>query len=137
MNAAAHVSTPQAPAWCVALVGNPNCGKTALFNLLTGARQKVANYAGVTVERKVGLTRLKKKFIIAPLSNGNISLMTAELMETLVDHSAGNYRLLMIMGGELLAHGMAHDVAQLDEKCYLDVYQPRNTRPALKKKAKV
>jgi len=48
----------QAPLWSVALVGNPNCGKTALFNLLTGARQKVANYAGVTVERKVGLTRL-------------------------------------------------------------------------------
>ena len=42
----------------VALVGNPNCGKTALFNLLTGARQKVANYAGVTVERKVGVARL-------------------------------------------------------------------------------
>jgi len=49
----------QAPRWSVALVGNPNCGKTALFNLLTGARQKVANYAGVTVERKVGVTRLK------------------------------------------------------------------------------
>jgi hypothetical protein len=32
---------------------------------------------------------------------------------------------------------MAHEVAQLDEKCYLEVYQPRNTRPALKKKAKV
>ncbi|HZV92338.1 MAG TPA: FeoB small GTPase domain-containing protein, partial [Caldimonas sp.] len=45
--------------WQIALVGNPNCGKTALFNLLTGARQKVANYAGVTVERKVGTTRLK------------------------------------------------------------------------------
>ena len=54
LNAAHH-----APLWSVALVGNPNCGKTALFNLLTGARQKVANYAGVTVERKVGLTRLK------------------------------------------------------------------------------
>ena len=39
----------------VALLGNPNCGKTALFNLMTGARQKVANYAGVTVERKEGL----------------------------------------------------------------------------------
>jgi len=39
----------------LALVGNPNCGKTALFNRLTGARQKVANYAGVTVERKEGL----------------------------------------------------------------------------------
>ncbi len=38
----------------VALVGNPNCGKTALFNLLTGGRQKVANYAGVTIERKEG-----------------------------------------------------------------------------------
>ena len=39
----------------IALLGNPNCGKTALFNVLTGARQKVANYAGVTVERKEGL----------------------------------------------------------------------------------
>jgi hypothetical protein len=68
---------------------------------------------------------------------GNASLMTAELMETLVDHSAGNYRLLMIMGSELLAHGMAHEVAQLDEKCYFDVYQPRSTRPAPKKKARV
>ncbi|MEO8068368.1 MAG: ferrous iron transport protein B [Flavobacteriales bacterium] len=38
----------------IALLGNPNCGKTALFNLLTGSRQKVANYAGVTVERKEG-----------------------------------------------------------------------------------
>ncbi len=47
-----------APDWRIALVGNPNCGKTALFNLLTGARQKVANYAGVTVERKVGTARL-------------------------------------------------------------------------------
>ena len=42
----------------IALVGNPNCGKTALFNLLTGTRQKVANYAGVTVERKLGTSHL-------------------------------------------------------------------------------
>ncbi len=40
---------------CMALVGNPNSGKTALFNALTGSRQKVANYAGVTVERKEGV----------------------------------------------------------------------------------
>jgi ferrous iron transport protein B len=39
----------------VALVGNPNSGKTALFNALTGSRQRVANYAGVTVERKEGV----------------------------------------------------------------------------------
>ncbi|HEU0162198.1 MAG TPA: ferrous iron transporter B [Rhizomicrobium sp.] len=38
----------------IALVGNPNTGKTSLFNALTGARQKVANYPGVTVERKEG-----------------------------------------------------------------------------------
>lgn len=42
------------PGMLFALVGNPNCGKTALFNRLTGSRQKVANYAGVTVERKEG-----------------------------------------------------------------------------------
>lgn len=47
-------SAPLAPAR-VALVGNPNSGKTALFNALTGSRQKVANYAGVTVERKEGV----------------------------------------------------------------------------------
>ncbi|MCB1438738.1 MAG: ferrous iron transporter B [Nitratireductor sp.] len=38
----------------IALVGNPNCGKTAMFNALTGSQQKVANYPGVTVERKEG-----------------------------------------------------------------------------------
>lgn len=47
-----------APFATFALVGNPNCGKTALFNALTGGRQKVANYAGVTVERKEGLADL-------------------------------------------------------------------------------
>ncbi|MBS0632079.1 MAG: ferrous iron transport protein B [Verrucomicrobia bacterium] len=39
-----------------ALVGNPNCGKTTLFNALTGLKQKVGNYPGVTVEKKVGTT---------------------------------------------------------------------------------
>ena len=60
MNAshAASLPNPSLHPWSVALVGNPNCGKTALFNLLTGARQKVANYAGVTVERKIGTLRL-------------------------------------------------------------------------------
>jgi ferrous iron transport protein B len=47
-----QVRTPR-----IALVGNPNSGKTALFNALTGAHQKVANYAGVTVERKEGHIR--------------------------------------------------------------------------------
>ena len=68
---------------------------------------------------------------------GNPSLMTVELMDTLVDHSSGNYRLLMNIGGDLLAYGISHDVARLDEKCYLELYQQNNSRPALKKKAKV
>jgi general secretion pathway protein A len=68
---------------------------------------------------------------------GNATLMTAELMDALVDHSAGNYRALMIMGAELLAYGMVHDVAQLDEKSYLEVFEPRNPRPVIKKKVKV
>jgi ferrous iron transport protein B len=53
MSDAALTMAPPATAR-VALVGNPNSGKTALFNALTGSRQKVANYAGVTVERKEG-----------------------------------------------------------------------------------
>lgn len=42
----------------IAVAGNPNAGKTSLFNALTGLRQKVANYPGVTVERKEGLWSL-------------------------------------------------------------------------------
>ena len=48
------VSPDASTAPLIALVGNPNCGKTALFNRLTGSKQKVGNYAGVTVERKEG-----------------------------------------------------------------------------------
>src|SRR5580658_10636767 len=53
MNAPAAAAAA-APQLNVSLVGVPNCGKTALFNRLTGSRQKVANYPGVTVERKEG-----------------------------------------------------------------------------------
>ena len=42
----------------VALAGNPNCGKTSIFNNMTGSRQHVGNYAGVTVEKKVGETKI-------------------------------------------------------------------------------
>jgi general secretion pathway protein A len=73
----------------------------------------------------------------ALLKAGNATLMTTELKDTLVDHSAGNFRLLMTMGAELLAYGMAHEIEQLDEKCYLEVYQPKHPRPVLKKKVKV
>ena len=42
----------------IALAGNPNCGKTTIFNRLTGTRQHVGNYPGVTVERKTGVCRI-------------------------------------------------------------------------------
>ncbi|MFN7096255.1 MAG: Fe(2+) transporter permease subunit FeoB [Gammaproteobacteria bacterium] len=45
----------------IAIVGNPNCGKTTLFNKLTGSQQKVGNWAGVTVERKEGIINYKNK----------------------------------------------------------------------------
>jgi ferrous iron transport protein B len=47
----------------IALVGNPNCGKTSLFNALTGMRQKVANYPGVTVDKKTGYCHLNENTI--------------------------------------------------------------------------
>ncbi len=53
MNTTSHAQPPKTIK--IALAGNPNCGKTTVFNALTGARQKVANWAGVTVEKKSGL----------------------------------------------------------------------------------
>jgi hypothetical protein len=68
---------------------------------------------------------------------GNATLMTAQLMDTLVDHAAGNYRVLMTMGADLLAQGLAREVEQLDEKLYLEVYQVNRPLAPSKKKARV
>jgi general secretion pathway protein A len=68
---------------------------------------------------------------------GHATLMTPQLMETLVDHAAGNYRVLMTMGADLLAAGMAREVEQLDEKLYLELYQSHRPAAAPKKKARV
>ena len=55
---------------------------------------------------------------------GNASLMTAPLRHTLCDHAAGNYRILTTMAAELLAAAAQKDLAQLDEKLYVDVFAP-------------
>ncbi len=67
----------------VALAGNPNAGKTSLFNALTGLRQKVANYPGVTVERKEGAWQLREDAPIARLIDlpGLYSLDAASIDE--------------------------------------------------------
>ncbi|WP_336939141.1 ferrous iron transporter B [Acinetobacter modestus] len=66
----------------IALVGNPNCGKTSLFNTLTGTRQKVANYAGVTVVRKEGFFKLPSGDTVRVLDlPGTYSLKPSSLDE--------------------------------------------------------
>jgi len=77
----------------LALVGSPNCGKTALFNQLTGSRQKVANYSGVTVERKEGRMRgpSGRDYAILDLP-GAYSLQPTSLDEAVTrDVCAGHY----------------------------------------------
>ncbi len=69
----------------IALVGNPNCGKTALFNLLTGMNQKVSNYPGVTVERKLGGCLLPSGEVLNILDMpGTYSLTPESLDEQIV-----------------------------------------------------
>ena len=60
---------------------------------------------------------------------GNASLMTPQLRQTLCDHAAGNYRILTTMAAELLAVGAQRELAQLDEKLYLDVFAPPDSAP--------
>ena len=49
----------------ISLLGNPNCGKTAIFNLLTGLNQKVSNYPGITVEKKIAQFKINDNLKIA------------------------------------------------------------------------
>lgn len=60
---------------------------------------------------------------------GNKTLMTIEVIETLVDHSAGNYRVLLQSADEVLAYAVNKQARQIDEKIYFEVYQPPEPRP--------
>ena len=65
----------------VAFVGNPNCGKTTLFNAITGARLKVANWPGVTVEKKEGTVEFEDEKLILIDTPGIYSLSTYTIEE--------------------------------------------------------
>ena len=67
----------------IALVGNPNCGKTTLFNALTGARQRVGNWPGVTVEKKEGNCTFQDKSIKVVDLPGVYSLTAYSLDEVI------------------------------------------------------
>lgn len=100
----------------VALVGNPNTGKSTLFNALTGLKQKIANYPGVTVEKKVGYATLKgRKYRIIDLP-GTYSLNPKQIDERITYQVlAGKYEhepepdLIVVMV----------DASNLDRNLYL------------------
>jgi general secretion pathway protein A len=107
--------------------------------LLERLRQEALVPLGTRIRTRLNIEPATREELFELLSHalakaGSATLMTPQLMDALVDHCAGNYRLLMTMGGELLAHGLAHEAAQLDEKLYLELFHPQ--RPAAKKKAR-
>lgn len=79
------------PDLTVGVVGNPNCGKTTLFNALTGARQHVGNWPGVTVEKKTGEYQFEKKLIELVDLPGTYSLEAAEDQVSLDEKVARDY----------------------------------------------
>lgn len=72
----------------VAVAGNPNCGKSTVFNALTGLRQKVSNYPGVTVEKHEGLMRLPKAGEVHVIDLPGAYSMNARSMDEQVSHDA-------------------------------------------------
>jgi hypothetical protein len=62
-------------------------------------------------------------------SAGNAKLMTPELLSTVADHAAGNYRALTTMAGELLTAAAERELPGLDEKLFLDLFAPKSAPP--------
>ena len=114
------------------------CGDGRLLELL---RQEDLVPVGTRIRTRLHTEPASRDELLALLRHalskaGNATLMTTQLMDTLVDHAAGNYRVLMTMGADLLAQGMAREVEQLDEKLYLEVYQPHRPLAPSKMKAR-
>lgn len=98
----------------IALVGSPNCGKTTLFNVVTGLHQHVGNWAGVTVERKEG-TQNGVKWVDLPGVYA-LSPYSAEEKVTIDYLSGGDYdEILQIVDATALARGLylTHQLTQL------------------------
>lgn len=78
----------------------------------------------------LGSTALAQALRLGLESAGNPRLMTNELIATLADHAAGNHRVLMNLGAELLAAAAERDLSQIDEKLYLELYSvPKAAAP--------
>ena len=99
----------------VGLIGNPNSGKTTLFNQLTGARQRVGNWAGVTVERKEGLFTTTDHQVTLVDLPGTYSLTTISSQTSLDEQIACHY----ILGGEADVLINVVDASNLERNLYL------------------
>ena len=92
---------------------------------------------GSRIRRRLTLDYASRDELLACLDHllaaaGNSSLMTSELRVTLADHAAGNYRVLMNLGDELLAVAADRELARLDEKLFLEVFaQPSKPKPTV------
>ncbi|MDR0550378.1 MAG: ferrous iron transport protein B, partial [Deltaproteobacteria bacterium] len=105
----------------VALAGQPNCGKSTVFNALTGARQHVANYPGVTVEKKTGSFKQNGQLVEVIDLPGTYSLTSYSLEETL----AREY--IVEKKPEILVNIV--DAANLKRNLYLTVQLMETERP--------
>lgn len=115
------------PLLCVVLAGdarlNDKLRREELIPLGSRIRTRLATEHASRQELLDGLGHLLA-------GAGNASLMTAQLRNTLCDHAAGNYRILTTMAAELLAVAAQRELAQLDEKLYLEVFaQPEASAP--------
>jgi ferrous iron transport protein B len=99
----------------IGLIGNPNAGKTTLFNQLTGARQRVGNWAGVTVERKEGLFSTPRQQVTLVDLPGTYSLTTISEHTSLDEQIACRY----ILSGDADLLINVVDAANLERNLYL------------------
>jgi type II secretory pathway predicted ATPase ExeA len=94
---------------------------------------------GSRIRRRLVLDYASRDELLACLDHlletaGNSALMTTELKTTLAEHAAGNFRVLMNLGDELLAAALERDQAQLDEKLFFDVFTPPQPKKSAAKK---
>ena len=115
------------PLLCVVLAGDAR--------LIEKLRREELIPLGSRIRTRLTTEHASREELLACLKHllagaGHASLMTPTLQQTLVDHAAGNYRILTTLAAELLAAAAQRDLPQLDEKLYLEVFaQPERPAP--------